>query len=102
MSKDPVMKIKLEKGDDKLREIIHKASKGEEILVSDSDGGNFRVAVTHVQNEAKKKRVFGFAKGLIEMKDNFDDPIPGLEAYMPRATFWTRPPLCGLRTATAD
>jgi len=30
----------------------------------------------------KKKRVLGKAKGLIEMKDNFDDPIEGFNEYM--------------------
>ncbi len=31
----------------------------------------------------EKKRVkFGLAKGLIKMKDNFDDPIEGFEPYM--------------------
>ncbi len=29
------------------------------------------------------KRPFGLAKGMIEMKPNFDDPIPGMEEYMP-------------------
>jgi hypothetical protein len=28
------------------------------------------------------KRVAGKAKGLIEIKDGFDDPIPGFEAYI--------------------
>lgn len=30
-----------------------------------------------------KRVVFGMAKGLIAMKDNFDDPIDGFEDYMP-------------------
>lgn len=29
-----------------------------------------------------KKRIAGQAKGLISMKDNFDDPIEGFKEYM--------------------
>ncbi len=29
-----------------------------------------------------KKRIAGKAKGLIEMKDNFDDPIEGFKEYI--------------------
>lgn len=29
----------------------------------------------------KKKRIAGKAKGLISLKDNFDDPIAGFEDY---------------------
>jgi len=31
---------------------------------------------------AKQKRIPGLAKGLISLKDNFDDPIEGFEAYL--------------------
>ena len=30
----------------------------------------------------KEKRISGQAKGLISMKDNFDDPIEGFKEYM--------------------
>ena len=30
----------------------------------------------------KEKRIAGQAKGLISMKDNFDDPIEGFKEYM--------------------
>jgi len=31
----------------------------------------------------RKRVVFGMAKGLIAMNDNFDDPIEGFEDYRP-------------------
>lgn len=34
------------------------------------------------QKEERKPVRFGLAKGLIKMKKNFDDPIPGFEEYM--------------------
>ncbi len=32
--------------------------------------------------KAKKERPLGLGKGMGKMKDNFDDPIPGMEEYM--------------------
>lgn len=34
------------------------------------------------QEKKSSKRIAGKAKGLIEMKDNFDDPIEGFESYL--------------------
>jgi len=34
-----------------------------------------------VQPKEEKKRPLGLAKGKIIIKDTFDDPIPGFEAY---------------------
>ncbi len=35
-----------------------------------------------VQPGEKRSRPLGLAKGKITIKDNFDDPIPGMEAYL--------------------
>ena len=34
------------------------------------------------QNKKEVKRIPGKAKGMIRMKDNFDEPIEGFEDYM--------------------
>lgn len=34
------------------------------------------------KEKKSSKRIAGKAKGLIEMKDNFDDPIEGFESYL--------------------
>lgn len=34
------------------------------------------------KDKANTKRIAGKAKGLIEMKENFDDPIEGFNSYM--------------------
>lgn len=42
--------------------------------------------VKSLKNQKPKKpakRKLGLAKGMVKMKDDFDDPIPGMEDYMP-------------------
>jgi hypothetical protein len=34
------------------------------------------------KNGSKRKRIAGKAKGLVRMKDNFDNPIEGFNEYM--------------------
>lgn len=34
-------------------------------------------------SKLRRQPVFGSAKGLIKMSDDFDDPIEGFEPYMP-------------------
>ncbi|SDD17832.1 type II toxin-antitoxin system VapB family antitoxin [Pedobacter soli] len=34
------------------------------------------------QKSDKQKRTAGLAKGLVSMKDNFDDPVDGFEDYL--------------------
>lgn len=34
------------------------------------------------KHNKSSKRIAGKAKGLIEMKDNFDDPIEGFDTYL--------------------
>jgi antitoxin (DNA-binding transcriptional repressor) of toxin-antitoxin stability system len=75
------MIITLEEAKGRLREIIHKGAVGEEIVITDGDGANFKVQVTPVANP-QRERVIGAARDLIKIGDDFDDPIPGFEPYL--------------------
>jgi hypothetical protein len=43
-------------------------------LKNEEDGMN--------EEEKKKKRIFGIAKGMFNMKDNFDEPLDEFKDYM--------------------
>ena len=47
-----------------------------------SDYIDFLKYKSNKKTNTPAKRTAGKAKGLITMKDNFDDPIQGFEAYM--------------------
>ena len=62
-----------------LPEIIGMVAEGEEIIITKDDGAAFRILPVKTKAPYPK---FGSAKGLIEIKDDFDDPIEGFEEYM--------------------
>jgi antitoxin (DNA-binding transcriptional repressor) of toxin-antitoxin stability system len=61
-----------------LVELIEEVASGEDVVIVYSDGTAFEV----VQIESTRHcPVFGSAKGLIEMSDNFDDPLADFGDY---------------------
>jgi antitoxin (DNA-binding transcriptional repressor) of toxin-antitoxin stability system len=63
-----------------LPESIEEAASSEEIAIADSDGTAFEIVQTKL---TKPLPVFGSAKGLIEISDDFDDPLEDFEDYVP-------------------
>ncbi len=62
-----------------LPNLIAAALRGEEILIAgDGDDVVKLVPIT----SAKKKRVFGSAKGTFQMSDDFDEPLEDFKEYM--------------------
>ena len=47
-----------------------------------SDFIDFLIQKSEKNIEIPKRSGWGIAKGLITIKDDFDDPIPGFEPYM--------------------
>ncbi len=45
------------------------------------EAADFIAFLKQKSGPANKKRPLGLAKGRIVIKDNFDDPVPGMEKY---------------------
>ena len=60
--------------------LIEKAAQGEEVIITDEKGSCFQLKPLFLQ---KPKPKFGSAKGLIQMADNFDEPLEEFKDYMP-------------------
>ena len=59
--------------------LLHEAMKGQEVVIIGSDGSAFKlIALTRVPTP-----LFGSAKGQVSIGPDFDEPIEGLEDYMP-------------------
>lgn len=72
-----MQQVNVEQAKMNLSVLIKAALKGEEVIIEEDEN-----AVKLVPFQQKKTRPqFGSAKGLIEIKDNFDDPIVGFEEY---------------------
>lgn len=72
--------INLQEAETQLVKLIEQAAKGEEVIITRSDGTAFKI-VPIVDRVAVPK--FGSARGRIKMSDDFDDPLEGFEEYTP-------------------
>lgn len=73
-------KVKLDEAQRRLPELIEEAASGEDIVISRGDGASFRLVPVP---KPEPHPVFGSARGLIEMADDFDAPVEGFESYAP-------------------
>lgn len=71
-------RVDLKEAEGRLAELIAEAAGGEEVVITRSDGASFRITPV-----ARPHPKFGSAKGLIEMSEDFDDPLEDFEAYAP-------------------
>ncbi len=74
-----MLQINLEQAKDRLAELISAVLKGETVVIVK---GN-QEAVKLVPAAPVAQRQFGSAKGLFVMAEDFDAPIPDMDAYMP-------------------
>lgn len=75
-----MQQVALEEAGSQLAELIGMVAGGEEVIITGNDGSAFKIIpVSHKRPYPK----FGSAKGLIEMSDDFDEPLEDFEAYMP-------------------
>lgn len=62
-----------------LDELLEEVKQGQNVVIVGADGAAYQLlALTRAP-----KRVFGSARGLVHIGPDFDDPIEGLEEYMP-------------------
>ncbi len=73
-------KVKLDEAQHRLPELIEQAASGEDVVISRGDGASFRLVPVV---EPEPHPVFGSARGLIEIADDFDAPVEGFESYAP-------------------
>jgi antitoxin (DNA-binding transcriptional repressor) of toxin-antitoxin stability system len=71
--------IPLEQARLRIDDLLNDVAKGEEVVITRDDGLSFKL----VALEPKKKPTFGSAKGLIQMSDDFDEPLDEFSEYMP-------------------
>lgn len=72
--------VALKEAETRLAELISLSAKGEEVIITKDDGSGFKIIPLPYKKPYPK---FGSAKGLLEMSDDFDEPVEGFEPYMP-------------------
>lgn len=70
--------VELEDAKEHLDELVDQAARGEEVVIA----RNHQPLVRLVPVQVRKRRQFGSAKGLIEIADDFDEPLEELRDYM--------------------
>ncbi|MBF0572188.1 MAG: prevent-host-death protein [Desulfamplus sp.] len=73
-----MQKITLNEAKIRLDELLTMVVLGNDVIIAKEDGTAFKI-VPLSQPYPK----FGSAKGLVEIGDDFNDPIEGFEEYMP-------------------
>ena len=67
---------------DHLAELLAKAARGEEVVISGDDGSVFKLVLSETA-PTKKRALVGSARGQIWMADDFDEVPNGFDEYMP-------------------
>lgn len=75
-----MVQISAEEAGQQFEELLRQVIQGQSIEIM---AGERRVAVILPAGEIRRKRRFGSAKGLITVPDDIEEPVPGLDEYMP-------------------
>ena len=76
-----MIQITLDDAMKRLPDLVDAAVRGEDVLITVEDTqGKHLVRLVPVISERPRPR-FGSAKGLFDMSDDFDDPIPDFDEY---------------------
>jgi antitoxin (DNA-binding transcriptional repressor) of toxin-antitoxin stability system len=67
-----MVKLTLNEAQNQLPEILKAAAKGQQVIIQNHDGKNFQIISLPVPSQRPQ---YGSAKGLVKMRDNFEDPI---------------------------
>lgn len=71
-------KIDVKEAEGRLAELIAEAAEGEEVVITRSDGASFKITPV-----ARPHPKFGSARGLIEISEDFDEPLEDFDTYAP-------------------
>ncbi len=72
--------VNLKEAETQLEKLVEEAARGEDVIITRSDGTSFRIVPITPEAAAPK---FGSAKGLIKIADDFDKPLEEFEEYAP-------------------
>ena len=75
-----MQKVALKDAETRLAELIGMVAGGEEVIITKDDGTGFKIIPFPYKGPYPK---FGSAEGLIEMSDDFDEPLEDFGEYMP-------------------
>jgi prevent-host-death family protein len=73
--------VTIEEAQNKLSELIHRLTPGEEVVITENDQPVARLVPT-APTPAKKPRQFGTLHGTVLSMEHFDDPLEDFEEYM--------------------
>ena len=71
--------VSIEKAGEQWLELLQQAAKGEEVVITKDDQPFVTLSAAQ---PTLPYRQFGSAKGLVEMSDDFDEPLEELKDYM--------------------
>ncbi len=75
-----MQQVAIEEAANRLSELIGLAAEGEEVVIKHYDGSCFKIIPFRHKRQYPK---YGSAKGLVEMSDDFDEPLEDFADYMP-------------------
>ncbi|NKB67656.1 MAG: type II toxin-antitoxin system prevent-host-death family antitoxin [Candidatus Latescibacteria bacterium] len=73
--------VDLKEAQEHLLELVKRAAKGEEVVISQANKPLAKL-ISATPSPPAQQRQFGSAKGLIEMADDFDEPLEDFREYM--------------------
>ncbi len=74
-----MIQIPVKQAGTQLDKLLSKVARGQEVVIIGSDGSAFKLMAL----PRPPRPVFGSARGLVQIGPEFDEPIEGLEEYMP-------------------
>ena len=74
--------VKLDEAQRRLPELIEEAASGGDVVISHGDGAAVRLVPVPAVEPERRPRRGGGARGLITVRDDFDDPLPDFEPYL--------------------
>jgi antitoxin (DNA-binding transcriptional repressor) of toxin-antitoxin stability system len=72
--------VNLAEAEQQLEQLLNAVAYGEEVIIRGPNGRTFRIVP--VETSATRPR-FGSARGLIEIGEDFDEPLEDFKEYMP-------------------
>ena len=76
-----MQKVTLDEARQRLPELVKDAASGEDVVISHGDGAAVRLVPVVEPAVERRPRSGGGARGLITVRDDFDDPLPDFEPY---------------------
>ena len=75
--------VDLKEAQEHLLELVKRAAGGEEVVISEANKPLAKlISAVPSSSPSTRQRQFGSAKGLIEMADDFDEPLEDFKEYM--------------------